>query len=48
LREIRNTDLMDPYPRIKDFFARAHARPAWERTLELYAKRLGVTVDEIR
>ena len=48
LREVRNTDLMDPYPRIKDFFSRALKRPAWERTLELYAKRLGVTVDEIR
>ncbi len=48
LREIRTTDLMDSYPRLKDFYARALARPAWERTLELYAKRLGVTVAEIR
>jgi glutathione S-transferase len=48
LREVRETDLMDPYPRIKDYFARALARPAWKRTLELYAERLGVNVAEIR
>jgi glutathione S-transferase len=48
LREVRQTDLMDPYPRVKDFYVRALARPAWERTLELYAKRLGVTVEQIR
>jgi glutathione S-transferase len=48
LREVRTTDLMAPYPRLKDYFARALARPAWERTLGLYAERLGVTVAEIR
>jgi glutathione S-transferase len=48
LREIRQTDLMVPYPRLKGFCARAFARPAWERTLELYAKRLGVSVADIR
>jgi glutathione S-transferase len=48
LREIRHTDLMDPYPRLKDFYARAFARPAWARTLGLCAERLGVTVAEIR
>lgn len=48
LRTIRKTDLMDPYPRLKDYFARAFARPAWQRTLALYAERLGVSVDEIR
>jgi glutathione S-transferase len=48
LREIRTTDLTAPYPRLKEFYARALARPAWERTLELYAERLGVTVAEIR
>ena len=48
LREVRNTDLMAPYPRLTDYFARALARPAWERTLGLYAQRLGVPVAEIR
>jgi glutathione S-transferase len=48
LREVRKTDLMASYPRLQDFYARALARPAWERTLALYAERLGVTVAEIR
>ena len=48
LREIRKTDLMEPYPRLKAYFARAEARPAWQRTLGLYAERLGVTVADIR
>ena len=48
LREIRTTDLMAPYPRLKDFYARALARPAWQRTLDLYAERLGVAVADIR
>lgn len=48
LREIRRTDLIDPYPKVKNYYARALARPAWQRTLALYAERLGVTVEEIR
>lgn len=48
LREVRNTDLMAPYPRLKEFYARALARPAWERTLALDAERLGVPVADIR
>jgi glutathione S-transferase len=48
LRSIRKTDLMDPYPRMKAYFERCHARPAWQRTLELYAERLGLRVDDIR
>jgi glutathione S-transferase len=48
LREIRKTDLMASYPRLKEFYARALARPAWERTLDLYAERLGVPVADIR
>jgi len=48
LREIRTTDLIDPYPRLQAYFARALARPAWQRTLALYAERLGVTVADIR
>ena len=48
LRSIRKTDMMDPYPRMKAYFKRCHARPAWKRTLGLYAERLGVSVDDIR
>ena len=48
LRTIRKTDLMDPYPRLKDYFQRTQARPAWQRTLALYAERLGTSVDQIR
>ncbi|MFZ6182785.1 glutathione S-transferase family protein [Nannocystis pusilla] len=48
LRSVRKTDLMEPYPRIKAYYARAFARPAWQRTLGLYAERVGVSVDDIR
>jgi glutathione S-transferase len=48
LREIRHTDLLDPYPRLKDFYVRALARPAWHRTLSSYAERLGVSVADIQ
>ena len=48
LRGIRKTDLMEPFPRIKAYYERCHARPAWQRTLGLYAERVGVSVDDIR
>ena len=48
LRNIRKTDLMDPFPKVKAYYERCFARPAWQRTLALYAKRLGVKVDDIR
>jgi len=48
LRNIRKTDLMDPFPKLKAYFERCPARPAWQRTLELYAERFGVKVDAIR
>jgi glutathione S-transferase len=48
LRGIRKTDLMEPFPRIKAYDKRCHARPAWQRTLGLYAERVGVSVDDIR
>jgi glutathione S-transferase len=48
LRGIRKTDLMAPFPRLKAYQARCLARPAWQRTLALYAERLGVRVDDIR
>lgn len=48
LRGIRKTDLMEPFPKTKAYYERCLARPAWQRTLRLYAERLGVSVDEIR
>ena len=48
LRGIRKTDLMEPFPNLKTYVERCVARPAWQRTLGLYAERLGVSVDEIR
>ena len=48
LRSIRKTDLMEPFPRLKDYYERCHARPAWQRTLELTAKRLGLNVERQR
>ena len=48
LRNVRKSDLLEPYPRIKAYYARCFARPAWERTLGMYAERFGVNVDEIR
>ena len=48
LRGIRKTDLMKPFPRLTAYSARCLARPAWQRTLALYAERVGVSVDDIR
>jgi glutathione S-transferase len=48
LRSIRKTELMEPFPKVKDYLERCLARPAWQRTLSLYAERLGVSVDDIR
>lgn len=48
LRTIRKTDLMDPHPRVKAYYERCIARPAWQRTLTLSAERLGMTVEDIR
>jgi len=39
---------MESFPKVKAYYERCHARPAWQRTLALYAKRLGVNVDDIR
>ena len=48
LRTIRKTDLMDPFPKVKAYFERCRARPAWERTLVLYAERMDLSVEDIR
>lgn len=47
LREIRETDLMDGYPKVKAFYARAFARPARRRARELTAERMGVELSDI-
>ena len=48
LRTIRKTDLMDPFPKVKAYYERCRARPAWERTLALYAERMDLSVEDIR
>jgi glutathione S-transferase len=48
LRTIRKSKLMEPFPRIRAYYDRCFSRPAWERTLGLYAQRLGVSVEQIR
>jgi glutathione S-transferase len=48
LRTIRKNDLMEPFPRLKAFYERCFARPAWQRTLSLSAERLGMNVEDIR
>ena len=48
LRTIRKSGLMDPYPQIRAYYERCHARPAWQRTLALAAERLHRSVDELR
>jgi glutathione S-transferase len=48
LRNIRKTNLLAPFPRTKAYYERCVARPAWQRTLGLYAERVGVNVDDIR
>lgn len=48
LRTIRKTELMAPFPSITAYFARCQARPAWQRTLALYAERMGLGADDIR
>jgi glutathione S-transferase len=48
LRSIRNADLMEPFPRVRSYFDRCQARSAWQRTLALYAERVGASVEDIR
>lgn len=48
LRNLRKTDHVAPFPRLTAYYQRCTARPAWQRTLALYAERLGVDADDIR
>jgi glutathione S-transferase len=47
LRQVGKTDLLEPYPRLSAYYARALARPAWQRTLSLCAERSGVPLADI-
>lgn len=47
LRETRETDLMDDYPKVKALYARAFARPARQKARELAAERMGVDLSAI-
>ena len=47
LRRVRKINLMDSHPRLQAYYARALARPAWQRTLSLSAERQCVSVAEI-
>ncbi|WP_352770123.1 glutathione S-transferase C-terminal domain-containing protein [Mesorhizobium sp. M0768] len=47
LRQVGHTDLLDPYPRLSAYYARALARPAWQRTRSLCAERSGVPLADI-
>jgi glutathione S-transferase len=48
LRQVRKTGLIADYAQLASYYDRALARPAWQRTLELHAARLGVPVEELR
>lgn len=48
LRQVRHTDLLEPYMQVKDYYGRALNRPAWQRTLRLCAERQGVALDDIQ
>jgi glutathione S-transferase len=43
LREIRKSDLMEPFSVLKDYFVRCQARPAWQRTLRAYEVRMSAS-----
>jgi len=48
LRHIRKTEQMESFPKVKAYYERCLARPAWQRTLKLYSERLGIKVENIR
>ncbi|MGQ9425848.1 glutathione S-transferase family protein [Gilvimarinus sp. F26214L] len=47
LRQVRHTDLLEPYAGLKDYYAKTLARPAWQRTLSQCAERQGVAVPDL-
>jgi glutathione S-transferase len=43
LREIRKTDLMEPFSVLTDYFVRCQGRPAWKRTLRAHEMRMSAS-----
>ena len=41
LREVRKAEVLDGFPRVREYAARCQRRPAWKRTLADYERRLG-------
>lgn len=48
LRMVRKRELLAAYPETRRYYQRCFARPAWERTLRMYAVRFHLPVDAIR
>ncbi|MFB1481580.1 glutathione S-transferase family protein [Corallococcus sp. RDP092CA] len=48
LREVRNANVLDGFPRVCAYRERCEGRPAWQRTLEAYEQRLGVPAGSAR
>jgi glutathione S-transferase len=48
LREVRTGTLLGEFPRVSAYRARCEARPAWQRTLDAYGRRLGVAPGRAR
>lgn len=47
LREARDMEFLAGYPAIRAYAGRAPGRPAWQRTREMTAARMGVALDAI-
>jgi len=47
LREARDMEFLGEHPVVRDYVERALARPAWQRTRELTARRMGVALSAI-
>ena len=48
LRAVRTSTLLGDFPRVSAYGARCEARPAWNRTLEAYERRLGAPAGSAR
>jgi len=48
LREVRTSEVLDDFPAIRGYAARCQQRPAWQRTLADYERRLGVPAGTAR
>jgi glutathione S-transferase len=43
LREVRKSEVLRPFTHLNRYIAQCQERPAWQRTLQMYESRLGVT-----